>query len=689
VISRHKSTQASASLICFGLLLLVLAVFGQSINGGFIDFDDPFYVTENWHVLQGLSLNNIWWALGAGTGHYMVDTDYWMPLTLISHMAGVQLFGLHPAGHHAVNVLLHAASTASLFLVLCSMTGSLWKSAFVAALWSVHPLRVESVAWITERKDVLSGLFFMLTLAAYLKYVRKPSAARYMILLIPFVLGLMSKPIGVTLPLVLLLLDYWPLQRMGRAENRRSLPALVLEKLPLLALSAMSCLITIFTQKQTLDPNGQIPLFLRAGNACVSYCIYLKKMLWPTDLAVFYPYPAEGRPIYQGLLGVLLILIISLSVIRLRRSHRYLVTGWFWYLVMLAPVSGILRAGAQAYADRFTYLPMVGLVIAITWAVGSWVGNQRLRKILSTVGAVTLVLACSLAAFRQCRYWRDSETLFHHSLSCTRDNFLIENNLGSVLWHEGRTSEAVDHVTTALSINPASADAHNNMGTILWNQGRRKEAIDHFRKALELLPSHGAAHNNLGNALLQTGSSDEALPHLKLAVEIIPGSSEAHYNLGNAMLRGGNPSDAIREFQEALSINPSSAEVQNTLGSVLAGTGSPQKGIVHLQRAIKLDPENPAFLNNLAWVLATCPDHSLRDASTAVDLAEKATRLDGGNNPSHLRTLAAAYAWADRFDAAVQTAERAEQLAQAQGNPALCGFLQNDLLNYRNGTSHP
>ena len=689
MISRLKSTQASAALICFGLLLLVLSVFGQSINGGFIDFDDPFYVTENWHVLQGLSLNNIWWALGAGTGHYMVDTDYWMPLTLISHMAGVQLFGLHPAGHHAVNVLLHAASTASLFLVLRSMTGSLWKSAFVAALWSVHPLRVESVAWITERKDVLSGLFFMLTLAAYLKYVRKPSAARYMILLIPFVLGLMSKPIGVTLPLVLLLLDYWPLQRMGRAENRRSLPALVLEKLPLLALSAMSCLITIFTQKQTLDPNGQIPLFLRAGNACVSYCIYLKKMLWPTDLAVFYPYPAEGRPIYQGLLGVLLILIISLSVIRLRRSHRYLVTGWFWYLVMLAPVSGILRAGAQAYADRFTYLPMVGLVIAITWAVGSWVGNQRLRKILSNVGAVTLVLACSLAAFRQCRYWRDSETLFHHSLSCTRDNFLIENNLGSVLWHEGRTSEAVDHVTTALSINPASADAHNNMGTILWNQGRRKEAIDHFRKALELLPSHGAAHNNLGNALLQTGSSDEALPHLKLAVEIIPGSSEAHYNLGNAMLRGGNPSDAIREFQEALSINPSSAEVQNTLGSVLAGTGSPQKGIVHLQRAIKLDPENPAFLNNLAWVLATCPDHSLRDASRAVDLAEKATRLDGGNNPSHLRTLAAAYAWADRFDAAVQTAERAEQLAQAQGNPALCGFLQNDLLNYRNGTSHP
>ena len=687
--SRTKFQPSLVVLICGGLVALVLAVFGQSINWGFIDFDDPFYVTENWHVLKGLRLESVCWAFRAGTGRYMVDTDYWMPLTLISHMAGVQLFGLHPAGHHAVNVLLHAASTVILFLVLRSMTGSLWKSAFVAAFWAVHPLRVESVSWITERKDVLSGLFFMLTLAAYRNYIRKPSAPTYTILMIPFVLGLMSKPIGVTLPLVLLLLDYWPLQRMGRAENRRSLPALVLEKLPLLALSAMSCLITIFTQKQTLDSNGQIPLIVRAGNACVSYCIYLKKMLWPTDLAVFYPYPAEGRPIYQELLGVLLILIVSLCVIRLRRSHGYLTVGWFWYLVMLAPVSGILRAGAQAYADRFTYLPMIGLVIAITWAVSSWVGDQRLRKILSTLAAVTLVLACSIAAFRQCRFWRDSETLFHHTLSCTRDNFLIENNLGSVLWHEGRTSEAIDHVLSALSINPASADAHNNMGTILWNQGRRAEAIACFKKALELLPSYGAAHNNLGNALLQTGSSDEALPHLRLAVEIIPGSSEAHYNLGNALLRGGNPSDAIQEFQEAASINPSSAEVQNTLGSVLAGTGSPQKGIAHLQRALKLDPENPAFLNNLAWVLATCPEHSLRDASTALDLAEKATRLDGGKNPSHLRTLAAAYACADRSDAAVQTAERAMQLAQAQGNTPLCGFLQNDLLNYRNGTSHP
>ena len=687
--SRTKFQPSLVVLICGGLVALVLAVFGQSINWGFIDFDDPFYVTENWHVLKGLRLESVCWAFRAGTGRYMVDTDYWMPLTLISHMAGVQLFGLHPAGHHAMNVLLHAASTVILFLVLRSMTGSLWKSAFVAAFWAVHPLRVESVSWITERKDVLSGLFFMLTLAAYRNYIRKPSAPTYTILMIPFVLGLMSKPIGVTLPLVLLLLDYWPLQRMGRAENRRSLPALVLEKLPLLALSAMSCLITIFTQKQTLDSNGQIPLIVRAGNACVSYCIYLKKMLWPTDLAVFYPYPAEGRPIYQELLGVLLILIVSLCVIRLRRSHGYLTVGWFWYLVMLAPVSGILRAGAQAYADRFTYLPMIGLVIAITWAVSSWVGDQRLRKILSTLAAVTLVLACSIAAFRQCRFWRDSETLFHHTLSCTRDNFLIENNLGSVLWHEGRTSEAIDHVLSALSINPASADAHNNMGTILWNQGRRAEAIACFKKALELLPSYGAAHNNLGNALLQTGSSDEALPHLRLAVEIIPGSSEAHYNLGNALLRGGNPSDAIQEFQEAASINPSSAEVQNTLGSVLAGTGSPQKGIAHLQRALKLDPENPAFLNNLAWVLATCPEHSLRDASTALDLAEKATRLDGGKNPSHLRTLAAAYACADRSDAAVQTAERAMQLAQAQGNTPLCGFLQNDLLNYRNGTSHP
>ena len=687
--SRTKFQPSQDVLICGGLVGLVLAVFGQSINWGFIDFDDPVYVTENWHVLKGLRLESVCWAFGAGTGRYMVDTDYWMPLTLISHMAGVQLFGLHPSGHHAVNVLLHATSTVILFLVLRSMSGSVWKSAFVAALWAVHPLRVESVAWITERKDVLSGLFFMLTLAAYQNYIRKPSTPTYTILLIPFAMGLMCKPILVTLPIVLLLLDYWPLQRIGRAENRRSLLALVLEKVPLLALSAMSCLITIFTQKQTLDPNGQIPLLVRVCNASVSHCIYLKKMLWPTDLAVFYPFAAEGRSMYQALLGFLLILIISLCVIRLRRSHGYLVVGWFWYLVMLAPVSGILRAGAQAYADRFTYLPMIGLVIAITWAVSSWVGDQNLRKIIATSTALGLLLAYSIVAFRQCRFWRDSETLFHHTLSCTRDNFLIENNLGSVLWHEGRTTEAIDHVLSALSINPASADAHNNMGTILWNQGRRAEAIACFKKALELLPSYGAAHNNLGNALLQTGSSDEALSHLRLAVEILPGSPEARLNLGNALMQSGNPSDAIREFQEAASINPSSAEVQNTLGSVLAGTGSPQEGIAHLQRALKLDPENPAFLNNLAWVLATCTDHSIRNGPESLRVAEKATHLDGGKNPSHLRTLAAAYASMDRLDDAVKTAERAIQLAQAQGNIPLCGFLQNDLLNYRNGTSHP
>ena len=681
--TKHCSQNWLIRLICLGIAILVFAVFGQTLGYGFIAFDDDFYVTENWHVLQGLSWENIAWSLGAGTGHYMSDTDYWMPLSLISHMADVQFFGMNPAFHHAGNVLIHAVSAVLLFLILRSLTQKLWRSAIVATIWSIHPLRVESVAWISERKEVLGGLFFMLCLASYLRYTRRPSIANASLICLCFLLGLMSKPILVTLPIVLLLLDYWPLNRFADQSRFTRAVALIREKLPLFALALFSCIMTVFTQKQTLDPSGQLPLLARVENAVISYCIYLKKMIWPTDLAIFYPFPAEGRPYYQALIAILIILVVSLCVIRLRRSHAYLVVGWFWYLVMLAPASGILRAGAQAYADRFTYLPMIGLLIAITWGVADWTAPRRKWRIIAASVTAILVLLSVAASYHQCRFWRDSKILFKHALQSTRDNFLIENNLGSVLWHEGKPAEAIDHITTALTMNPSNADAQNNMGTILWSQAHRVEAIAYFRKALELLPSYAAAHNNLGNALLQTGSPKEALLHLRLAVEILPGSSNAHFNLGNALMQNGDTRGAIVEIQTAASLNPASPDVHNTLGMLLTSNGSPKNGLQHFQRALELDPNNPAFMNNLSWVMATCPDQSLHNAPMALALAEKAVRLDRGENPSHLRTLAAAYAATDRYNEAMNTTERALQLSREQGNNDLAKSLQNDLLGLR------
>ena len=677
--SIHVESAWLVTLISLGLASLVFLVFGQTLGFGFIGFDDDFYVTENWHVLKGISWTNVFWALGAGTGRYMSDTDYWMPLSLISHMLDVQLFALNAGMHHAVNVLLQALNVVLLFLVIRSMTGLTWRSAFAAAFWGVHPLRTESVAWIAERKDLLGGLFFILTLGAYLGFIRRPSVRAYILMLLLYLLGIMSKPTVVTLPIVLLLLDVWPL---GRLKRLRDLLPLVWEKLPLFALSIFSCLITVFTQKQTLDPNGQLPLILRAVNAVVCYCIYLGKMIYPSGLAVFYPYPPDGRAIWQVCAAIALLFALSTCVLLLRRGCPYLFVGWFWYLVMLAPASGILKAGGQAYADRFTYLPQIGLSIASIWLICGWATNGTRKASLVSVGTIAL-LCLMVATYNQTRIWCDSTTLFRHSLDCTKDNSLIHNNLGSVLWHEGKFSEAINHVEKALTINPANAEAQNNMGTILWSKGDRTDAIARYQKALELQPSYGAAHNNLGNALLQTGVIDQAISHLRMAVEIIPGSEEAHFNLGNALMRKGEIKESIIEFQTALLINPYSAETHNTLGSLLAATGSLEKGITEFRKAVELDPNNPSYLNNNAWALLISPDPIQRNAPAALEFARKAIRLDGGSNPSHLHTLAVAYAETGEFDLAEQTAKQAISLSELQGNSSLAGSIRREMQLYR------
>jgi tetratricopeptide (TPR) repeat protein len=529
---------------------------------------------------------------------------------------------LHAGGHHLTNILLHAATVIALFLVLRRMTGALWRSAFVAAVFAIHPLRVESVAWVAERKDVLSGLFFVLTLGAYARYASRPwSAARYGLVVLPFVLGLMCKPMLVTLPLALLLLDYWPLQRAEPAWK------LVREKLPLLALSAAACVVTLFAQTNTVQSIQAISLPLRLSNAPASCMIYLGQMVYPAGLAVFYPYPYNGLPAWEVALAGALLAGLSWVAWWQRGRRPWMWMGWLWYLVMLLPVAGIIQAGEQAHADRYTYLPQIGIYVALTWLAAEWsaklrIGRAALGGLMAAVLAALMVCAC-----QQTAYWKNSETLWTHTLGCTTDNQVAHNGLGGDLLQNGKLDEAIVQYQIALQINPGHAnsgcaDAQYNLGNVLLQVGRRDEAITHFQKALEIKPDDAKTHSNLGLALLQTGRLDEAT--------------------------------------------------------------------VHFQKALQLEPDDPAIQNNLAWVFAACPQASLRNGPRAVQLAQRANDLAGGRNPVYLHTLAAAFAEAGRFGDAISAAQKALELARATGQQDLAARLNDELKRYQAGLPlHP
>jgi tetratricopeptide (TPR) repeat protein len=500
-------------------------------------------------------------------------------------MLDCQLYGLNPGGHHLTNVLLHTATVILLFLVLRRMTGFLWRSAFVAAVFAIHPLRVESVAWVAERKDVLSGLFFMLTLWAYTRYAqgraRVPSQASsasavpvpdprsstfdYCLVLLFFALGLMSKPMLVTLPFVLLLLDYWPLQRF----KRPTLPRLLLEKLPLFGLAAASCVITVFAQDETIQTFEKFPLSLRVGNALISGVAYLRQMFWPAKLAVLYPFNAGEVGVSGVVLSLVVLAGISMGAFVLRRRCPYLLTGWLWYLIMLAPVIGIVQVGAQARADRYTYLPQIGLYLLLTWgAADCCVGWRRRRAVLGGLAAVILA-ALIFRARTQTACWRNAESLWTHTIDCSSDNSIAQNNLAEVLHQEGREAEAMEHLQMALQINPDFAEAHNNLGNVRFQNGKEDEAIAQYQTALQINPDYAVAHYNLGNALIRKGDLDGAITHFQKALQINPDYAEAHNNLGYALIEKNRMAEAITHFQTALQINPDYADARKNLTNAL------------------------------------------------------------------------------------------------------------------------
>jgi protein O-mannosyl-transferase len=534
--------------VCIFLAVLTWIVFGQTLRYDFVNYDDPRYVYQNTKITSGINMGSIAWAFTH------VHAENWHPLTTITHMLDCQLYGLKAGWHHFTNVLLHAVAAILLFLALQHMTGALWRSAFVAAVFAIHPLHVESVAWMAERKDVLSGVFFMLTLLAYVHYARAPSPWRYLIVAFMFALGLLSKPMLVTVPFVLLLLDYWPLHRIrGERSNAGSqLLKLLLEKIPLIALSAVSSTITFLAQRGALGWTEQLPMLARINNAIVAYIVYMRQMFWPANLAVFYPHPESRLPSWEIGLGLAVLIGLTAAAILVRRNAPYFITGWLWYLGMLVPVIGLVQVGWQGHADRYTYLPQIGLYIAGTWTVADLTASWRRQRIVLGAAALLVIGALTWNARIQTSYWRDSETLFTHALAVTKNNDVAENNLGIVFLERGQLDDAISKLQAAIDLRPENGPAHNNLAKALLQKGRLPEAMIHYRKFLEVEPQNVDARNILGTALIQQGHVREAMAQWQEALAIEPENGNAANNL--AWVFATCPEDPIRDGRRAVEL---------------------------------------------------------------------------------------------------------------------------------------
>ncbi len=534
--------------VCIALASLTWAVFGQTLRHDFVNYDDPRYVYQNTRITSGLNIAGIAWAFTH------IHSENWHPVTTITHMLDCQLYGLKAGGHHFTNVLLHTVAVVLLFLLLLQMTGALWRSAFVAALFAIHPLHVESVAWVAERKDVLSGVFFMLTLLAHVHYARAPSLRRYLIVAFVFALGLMSKPMLVTLPFVLLLLDYWPLRRMAdqRSHPGHQLVRLLVEKIPFIALSAVSSVVTFVAQRGALGWTEQLPMLPRVNNALVSYVIYVRQMFWPANLAVFYPHPENRLLPWEISLALAVLIGVTMAAVILRKKAPYFIMGWFWYLGMLIPVIGLVQVGWQGHADRYTYLPQIGLYIAGTWAFADLTASWRRRRVLLIAAAPLVVAALSCSASIQTSYWRNSETLFTHALAVTKHNDVAENNLGIIFLQNGQLDDAISRLQAAIDLRPENGPAHNNLAKALLQKGRVAEAMVHYRKFLEIEPANVEARNILGTALIQRGRIREAIEQWQDALAIEPENGNAASNL--AWVFATCPDDSIRDGRRAVEL---------------------------------------------------------------------------------------------------------------------------------------
>jgi len=613
------------------LALITLVVYLPAGRHDFIVFDDPDYVTENRIVQQGVTFNGIGWAFTS------FHASNWHPVTWISHMLDCGLFGLNPGAQHIVSALIHAVNAVLVFVLLLQLTGKLWPAAVVAALFAWHPLRVESVAWISERKDVLSMFFGLLGLLAYTQHARRSvskTSRSYWLALLFFALGLMAKPMLVTLPFVMLLLDWWPLGRFNSGNRRSRIPQLVLEKAPFFLLVIISSVLTVLAQRtEAVVALENVPLGLRLKNAIVACGGYLLKTILPTNLAVIYPLP-KVIPLVEVGIASFLALGITLAAWHWRKAKPHLLLGWLWFVGTLVPVIGIVQVGGQAMADRYTYLPHIGLFIAVVFEVAAWTTKTATKAKASVMIAGVVSLACLAATTGQLKYWKDSETLFQQTLAVTRDNPVAHINLGVALEQQGRLAEARKQYEAAAQLDPNRVQAQVNLANVLDASGETEAALEHYRLALQLKPNSPLVHINYGSALVKLGRFDEAKRHYDEARRLSPDDPRPAYLMGKSLLRQGRSQDAVIEFKDALRIDPS-----------------------HLQTLVWF-----------ARVRAADYDGQARHGGEAVLLAKQAAEITSESDPFVLDTLAAAYAEAGRFVEGEQTLQRALQLLSAAGD---------------------
>jgi Flp pilus assembly protein TadD len=591
-------------LVGGGLIIATVAVYGQVLSHQFINLDDDKYIYENPMVTAGLSAKGVAWAFT--TFH----ASNWHPLTWLSHMLDVQMFGLSPGPHLAVNVFFHLLNTLLVLVVLLRMTNRLWRSALVAALFALHPMHVESVAWAAERKDVLSAFFALLSLLAYVRYTQSaaPNWRRFLPVTLLLAFSLLAKPMFVTWPFVLLLLDYWPLNRLrwspedGLALLGKRLAPLAREKISLFLLVAASMVITYVAQSRggAVRAFTDAPLSLRLLNAAVSYGRYLFTLVWPAKLGVYYPFSSDGIPIWLAGAAVALIGFVTVAAIRLMRARGYLITGWAWYLGTLVPVIGLVQVGGQAMADRYSYIPSIGLFVAVVWGVSDFVSGGRVQLRAAAAIAIVWLTTIGALAWVQVGFWRDSVTLYRHTLMVAPDNNVVVHfNLAHVLGKQGNLNEAVTHFSEALRSKPDFFDALINIGVTLNDQRRFAEATDYLTRAVAIEPGSSKAHAQLAIALAQNGRNDEALKHFYQAVELAPNDPDARTNLGLMLARQGKLEEAEEQLNGALQQNPNSPEAHNNLGWVLLLQGHPEKSIEEFSTALRLKPDFKLAQENL------------------------------------------------------------------------------------------
>jgi Flp pilus assembly protein TadD len=670
---------------------ITLLTFSPVSDCSFVNYDDPEYVSENVHVLAGLTRESLSWGL---TSTYFGN---WHPLVWWSLMLDAQLYGPGPAGFHRTNLLWHTGSVLLLFAALRRMTGQTWPSFLAAALFAVHPLNVEPVAWVAERKGVLSTFFWMLTLWLYARYAERPGLARYLAVVLGLALGLMAKPMLVTLPCVLLLLDFWPLRRLrvagsaqGAAGEGRPAPAslgrLVAEKLPLLAVVAVFIPVALATQKEfgALPSLERLSLAARLQNVAVSYVVYLGRALHPADLAPFYPHRGASLPVGPAVAAAVLLLAMTAGVLRIARRVPYLAVGWLWYLGTLVPVIGLVQIGSHAQADRYTYVPLVGLFVAVSWSVAGLARRWHCERAAAFVAGLVLV-SLMMTSWAQVHAWHDDIRLWQHTLAATGGSGLAHHNLADALLRQGDIEKAVFHFRKAVRQVPRSADAHHSLGRVLLLQGKVDEAESEFRLALGLNPSLAVAHNSLGAVLRSRGESAAAMAEFREALRLDPSLARVQNNLGLAFGEQGQWEQAVTCFRQAVALRPWEAEFHRELAFALRRQGRVEDSAVEYQESLRLDPRWPKSLTVSTWVLATRPDPVGQNSKDALRQAQQVCQATGDQDPRVLDALAAAHAQNRQFSEAVAVARKAQARAAAAGQTALSREIEERLRLYEKG----